>query len=300
MRFMCLAFLLMLVVSFLSPGAYAQLDATTCYENGLKELDAEVDKKIDVELIAMQNKIEYPLKEPAKPWADVYKDALRKVEEDLAENVKIRGDEDIFLEVSKKYAPFKVGDRISIVPSVKYKKSITGRYQGKIGMGHVHIGSHWIPLLDMDPDTAARFDKDECDALIKKKFLQIKRKQNIKINDFRKSATLKTVQQMLLDNGYLPKDTNETSPSYLDVSNWESQVKRIEGMVSAEKKKLKEQMEDEYMDAYMAKNGFVYDESGEVWRSKTEIKQAEEPKQDPPPEEKPKQGIMDKFKKIFK
>ena len=290
----------------LAPLAYSQESAAACLDNAMKALDEEVSKKVDPELVALQNKIEYPVKKPSKSWAEIYKDALKEVDAILAKTYNVKRQEEVFLELSKKYAPFKIGERISVVQRVKYARTITGRYQGKNNLGHVHIGSNWIPLSDLDDDTAARFDPDESDALIKRKLKKAMHKQSLVLESARRSEILKLAPKMLKENGYLPKDADVKLRSYLEADNWESQEQRLERLVNAQKAKLRETMEDDFIDKYMTERGFVYDEALEIYRSANKPKQNEVQEAAPPAndakENKPDEnnkGLFQKMKKLF-
>ena len=270
---------LVLLLIFISASFFSLADAKdaqTCLDEALKLLDEEVNKRVDPELIALKERIEFPVKKPQKTLNEIFKEALRKVEKDLNKD-GIKTKEELFLEVNKAYAPFKVGEKITVTPNVGYKRAITGRYQGMNNFGHVHIGSRWIPLTDFDEDTAARFDNDKCDKLIKKKWEQAIRKQNIVLDSQRRSLTEKILVGMLRENGYLPKDPSKSSPHYLEIGNWESQADYLERKVKAEKDKLKDELQDDIVDKYMTKNGFIYDEENEEWRSPDETPQENAP-----------------------
>ena len=300
MRMGVKSFLILVLFAVLVQMSNAQESAADCLENAKQALDEEVAKKVDRELVAMQNKIEFPVKKPSMSWTQVYKNALKEVEEVLAKTYKVKSQEDLFLEISKKYAPFKIGERISVVQRVKYARTITGRYQGKNNLGHVHIGSYWIPIRDFDDDTIARFDPDECDKLIKKKLKQAMHKQKLVVDSARRVEILKVAPRMLLDNGYSPKDPDNTSKSYLEAENWESQDKRLERLVNAQKEKLKAAIAHDFIYKYMTEHGFVYDEASEMYRSKDMPKQNEvqntEPADNEPKEQK-KEGPLEFLKK---
>ena len=301
------SFLILVLLAVLVQMSYSQESAADCLENAKQALEEEVAKKVDSELVAMQNKIEYPVKMPSMSWIQVYKNALKEVEAVLAKTYKVKSQEELFLEISKKYAPFKIGERISVVQRVKYARTITGRYQGKNNLGHVHIGSYWIPISDFDDDTIARFDPDECDKLIKKKLKQAMHKQKLVVDSARRVEILKVAPRMLLENGYSPKDPDKTSRSYLEAENWESQDKRLERLVNAQKEKLKEAIADEFIDKYMKERGFVYDEASGMYRSKAQPTQDEvqdtestEPADNEPKEQKKEnKGFFQKMKDVF-
>ncbi|MBQ7178315.1 MAG: hypothetical protein IJS08_12945 [Victivallales bacterium] len=304
MRIGSKSFLILVLFAVLVQVPYAQESASECLENAKQALDEEVAKKVDPELVAMQNKIEYPVKMPTMPWTQVFKNALKEVDAVLAKTYNVKSQEQLFLEISKKYAPFKVGERISVVQKVKYARTITGRYQGKNNLGHVHIGTYWIPISDFDDDTIARFDSDECDKLIKKKLRQAMHKQKLVVDSARRVEILRVAPRMLLENGYSPKNPDKTSRSYLAAENWESQDKRLEWLVNAQKEKLKEAIGDDFISKYMNERGFVYDEASEAYRSKAQPKQNEvqnsEPAVDEPKEQKNEnQGIFQKMKIVF-
>jgi hypothetical protein len=304
MRTGAILFLTLAFLAFLVQMSYAQESAAACLENAKKALDEEVGKKVDPELVAMQNKIDYPVKKPNTPWVQLYKNALKEVEAVLAKTYEIKSQEQLFLEISKKYAPFKIGERISVVQRVKYARTITGRYQGKNNLGHVHIGSNWIPISDFDDDTIARFDSDECDRLIKKKLKKAVHKQKLVLDSARRVEILKVAPKMFVEEGYYPKNPDANARSYLDAENWESQEQRLERLVNAQKEKLKEAMADDFIDKYMTERGFVYDEASEMYRSKDKPKQNEvqdtEPADNEPKEQdNEKKGLFQKMKDIF-
>ena len=284
---------LVLLLIFISASFFSVAeakDAQTCLDEALKLLDEEVDRRVDPELVALKERIEYPVKQPQKTLNEIFKEALRKVEKELnRDDVKTK--EELFLEISKAYAPFELGQKITVTPNVGYKRAITGRYQGRNNFGHVHIGSRWIPLTDFDEDTAARFDNDKCDKLIKKKWEQAIRKQNIVLDSQRRRLTENIMVGMLKENGYVPKDPSKSSPHYLEMGNWESLADYLERKVKAEKDKLRDELQDDIVDKHMTKNGFIYDEENEVWRSPDEPtrEKAPQPQQDKPVKKKPQQ-----------
>ncbi|MBR6372354.1 MAG: hypothetical protein IKS20_04165 [Victivallales bacterium] len=304
MRTGAILFLMLAFLAVLGQVSYAQESAAACLENATKALDEEVSKKVDPELVAMQNKIDYPVKKPSMPWNQIYKNALKEVEAVLAKTYDVKSQEQLFLEISKKYAPFKIGERISVVQRVKYARTITGRYQGKNNLGHVHIGSSWIPISDFDDDTIARFDPDECDRLIKKKLKKAVHKQKLVLDSARRAEILRIAPRMLRENGYYPKNTDVNARSYLESDNWESQDQRLERLVNAQKEKLKESIADDFIDKYMTERGFAYDEASETYRSKDKPKQNEvqntEPADNEPKEQQnEKKGLFQKMKDIF-
>ncbi len=223
-------------------------------------IDSQVRKQVTLRDFIMKipesyrNKygIRIPLKDPAKTPEQLVAEVDKKVAA-VADRKYPKSELARFRrEAEGKYRVFDKGEKVSFVirGGVGPNTTVQGMLRDVTSL-RIRVGNRWIPRMDMDETTLARYDEEISKKYIERFVRAQTNRYNIRKEDYAKDQRQELLPQTFRRGGYIPK---RNARDRLNPENWISVKQALENQCASKQKslavKLKPQVEQEVYTAH--------------------------------------------------